>query len=62
MIVKHFNRYKWELPNKWENVDYKYSAPDPNEVVEQNERQIVNNVVILDDEGDEDVGVGAALT
>ena len=62
MIVKHFNQYKWELPDEWENVDHKYGAPDPDEVVEQNERQIADNAVIPDDEGDEDVGAGAALT
>jgi hypothetical protein len=62
MIVKHFNRYKWELPDEWENVDHKYGAPDPDEVVEWNERQIAENAAISDDEVDEDVGVGAAST
>jgi hypothetical protein len=62
MIVKHFNQYKWELPDEWENVDYKYSAPNLDKVVEQNERQIIDNIVILDNKGDKDVGAGAALT
>jgi hypothetical protein len=62
MIVKHFNRYKWELPDEWENVDHKYGAPDPDEAVELNERQIADNAVISDDEEDEDVGVRVAPT
>jgi hypothetical protein len=50
MIVKHFNRYKWELPGEWENVDHRYGGPDPDHDIEDNERQIAEKAVISDDE------------
>ena len=61
MIVKHFNQYKWELPDEQENIDYKYSTPDPNEVVEWNKRQIIENTKISDNKRDEKIEVRAAL-
>jgi hypothetical protein len=57
MIVKHFNRHKWILPNDWDNVDHKYGGPDPDKEVELNERQIAENAVISDDE----VGEGSEV-
>lgn len=55
MIVKHFNRYKWELPDEWDNVDHRFGATDTNTDIEQTERDIELKAVISDDEGDEEV-------
>ena len=61
IIVKYFNQYKQELPNKQENVDYKYNTPNPNKAVEWNKRQIIENTKILDNKRDKKIEVGVAL-
>ena len=62
MIIKHFNQHKQKLCNKWENVNYKYSALDPNKVVEQSEKQIADSAKILDDNKDKGIRGELALT
>ena len=55
IIVKHFNWHKQELFNKQENVNYKYSALNPNKVIEQSEKQIADSAKISDDNKDKDI-------
>ena len=61
MIIKHFNQHKQELSNKQKNVNYKYSTLDPNKVIEQSEKQIIDSAKISDDNKDKDIRGELAL-
>lgn len=60
MIVKHFYRYKQELKNDQDNVNYVFSTPNIDACIEEGDILITLSIEILDDKGiknaDLDVG------
>ena len=38
MIIKYFYRYKWELDNYQDNIDYIFDAPDIDSLIEDSEQ------------------------
>jgi hypothetical protein len=50
MIVKHFHRNIWHLGENWDNTAHVFGAPDPDQKVEQNERDLAASFEISDDE------------
>jgi hypothetical protein len=52
MIVKHFYYKVWELGYNWDNIDYIFSAPDPDIQVKQNKKSIMVSLEISNNEQD----------
>ena len=62
MIVKHFYRYKWELNNDQDNVNYVFSALNIDAFIEEGDRLITLSIEILDDEEVENVDLDVGGT
>ena len=50
MIMKHFHHNIWYLGENWENTAHMFGAPDSDQEVEQNERELAASLEISDDE------------
>jgi hypothetical protein len=54
MIIKHFNRKKWQLGNDWDNVNHVFGVIDNRVEMNNSEKEFHNRLVISDDK-DEDI-------
>ncbi len=62
--MKHFHRNIWHLGENWENTAHVFGAPDSDEKVEQDERELAASCSISDDEQgmEEEEEVGERLS
>ena len=62
--MKHFHRNIWHLSENWENTEHVLGAPDSDEKVEQNEKELAASCSISDDEQgmEEEEGVSERLS